>query len=437
MTNKNVATVYKAIERGDIAIPLQNILDENGEITVLSEVQAHGYFDIRFRKNQLHLTAGNYIGQIPLNDSVIIDVRPKVPIKNLVNLIGKSGHDVKLFDFYTRTYAGLERPPKNIFEFLCRCLSLELRWIVKEGVYREYVQFEQSTSMLKGRLLFERTIRNRWSKGQTHLLEVSFFQLTLDTPLNRLIKYTLWYCLRHMQAVGGFDNRLLRELSLFYGMFTTVTLDKSRTFVEPVLLILAEERLPIIRHYYQNIEKVCLAIIENVGMDMMRQGRDYEAASFIINMADVFEGYVLYIAKRAALEYGHSIRVLDGNAEGKRYLFRDSKRFEAKPDITFEHGTSVLLVLDSKYKNKLVESDRYQIIAHALAYNANIAIHVLPGTALSAGLEYIGTVGNRAPIKLYSYRLDIESETLDRAEEAFCKLIAGILADRDSVGAAA
>ena len=427
------ATVYKAIERGDIAIPLQNIIDENGEVTVLPEVTAHGYFDIRFRKNQLHLTAGHYIGQIPLNESVIIDVRPKVPIRNLVNLVGKSGRDITLLDFYMRTYAGLENPPENIFEFLCRCLSIELRWIVKQGVYREYVRFEESATMPRGRLLFGSTIGKRWSKGEVYKLDVSYFQFTPDTHHNRLIKYTLWYCLHHMQALGGFNNNLLRELSLYHAMFAPVTLDRSRSFVEPILLKLAKEKLPVIRHYYEKIERVCLAIIENVGMDLMAQGRDYETASFIMNLADVFEGYVFYIAKRAALEYDRSVRVLDGNAEGKRYLFRDSKRFEAKPDVTFERGTVVLLVLDSKYKNKLGESDRYQIISHALAYNANVAIHVLPGTALSAGLEYVGTVGNKAPIKLYAYRLDIESITLDQAEKAFCTSIAEILAGQGSV----
>ena len=437
MANKVAATVYKAIERGELAIPLQNIVDENGEVTVLSDVQAHGYFDITFRKNQLHLTAGHFIGQIPLNDNVIIDVRPKVPIRNLVNLVGKSGRDIKLLDFYTRTYAGLKNPPENIFEFLCRCLSMELRWIVKEGVYREYVRLEESTTMPRGRLLFGRTIGRRWSKGEAYKLDVSYFQLTPDTPHNRLIKYTLWYCLHHVQALGGFDNKLLRELSMYHAMFAPVALDRSRSFVEPIMLTLAKEKLPVIRHYYENIERVCLAIIENVGMDLMCQGRDYETASFIMNLADVFEGYVFYIAKRAALEYDRSVRVLDGNAEGKRFLFRDSTRYEAKPDVTFERGSVVLLVLDSKYKEKLGESDRYQIISHALAYNANVAIHVLPGTALSAGLEYVGTVGNKASIKLYAYRLDIESEALDQAEKAFCASIAEILSDQDGVSTAA
>ena len=431
------AIVYSAIEREDIAIPLSELLDENGQVAVLPKVRARGYFDIRFRNNQLRLTAGHHVGQIPITAKVIIDVQPKVPIRNLVEIVGKSGRDVKLLDFYRRTYANLENPPQNLFEFLCRCLCLELRWIVKEGLYREYIQTQEATTVPRGRLQFGHPIAKRWCRGETSKLDVSYFVLTADTAHNRLIKYTLWYCLHHMKTVGGFSSLLMRELSQYYGMLASVTLDRSLSFLEQVSLELFENKLPFIRRYYDSIGRVCRTITENTGIDLMAQGADYETASFIINLADVFEDYVFYIAKRAALKYGRSIHAVEGNVEGKRYLFRDSTRFEAKPDVIFERDNSVLLILDAKYKNGLIEADRYQIISHALAYNTNVAIHVIPGTTSSTGLEYVGTIGKRAEIRMYLYRLDIESKDLEDAEDAFSTSIVAILAEQDSIISAA
>ena len=413
------AIVYEGVERQELEIPLKDIIGERGEVSIYPEIQAHGYFDIRFRKNQLRLTAGQYIGQIPLNENVIIDVKPKVPFGNLVHLVGKSGRRLSLLDFFTRTYANIKSQPANMFEFLCRCLSIELRWVIREGIYREYREFERGTSMPRGRPLFSRTIATRWSKGEFHRMDVSFFQLTNDTLHNRLIKYTIWYCLNHLHRVGSVDPDLTKELSKYWALFSSVHLDRSRSFLKPILETLSHTKIPVIRRYYENIEQICLVIIQNVGFDLIAKGADYETSSFVLDLADIFEAYVLALSKEVASKVDQSIRVLDGNTNGKGYLFSNTRRYEAKPDVIIQHEGRTIAILDAKYKTRIDESDRYQIIAHAVAFNTNIAIHVVPGSHSSKGLESVGTLGVAEPINVYKYNLDIESESMKFAENDF------------------
>lgn len=427
-----VTVTYTGIEHQELEIPISQVVNASGDFELYPEVQARKYFEIRFRRNQLVLTAGSFIGQIPINDRVIIDVKPKVPFGNLVAIVGSSGHQLQLLDFYRRTYAEHGKLPENIFSFLCNCLSVELRWITREGQFREYLRIDQTTSFPKGKPLFERSLTNHWCKGNYHRVEVSVFQFTTDTAYNRLIKYTLWYCLRHLVRLGSYDELLLRELSAYYKMFELVSLDRSRRFEDVAREALIAKKIPHIRSYYEGIMRTCLSVIANVGIDLVKKGGEYEASSFVVNLANVFESYIFNMCKKAMDNYDTSITVLDGNGDGMKPLFEDTLSYDAKPDVILSRGSKSLLILDAKYKKKTNESDRYQLISHAVSYGVSTAIHVVPGSKTSKGIEYVGTVGTEAPIAIYKYKFDLESEPLDEAEGEFFLEISKILMVVDS-----
>ena len=69
-------TVYVARERETTAIPLGAVL-RGGKVDILPAVRGRDYFDIRFQGDRLWITAGKYIGVVPLNDEVAIRVEPK------------------------------------------------------------------------------------------------------------------------------------------------------------------------------------------------------------------------------------------------------------------------------------------------------------------------------------------------------------------------
>lgn len=61
-----------------------------------------------------------------------------------------------------------------------------------------------------------------------------------------------------------------------------------------------------------------------------------------------------------------------------------------------------------KYKPKIKEQDRYQVISHAVALNAPLGIWISPAGEGNAGLEYIGALSTGT--KFYHYRFDVSSD---------------------------
>src|SRR5690242_18283698 len=88
-----MATVYKAKEREETSIPIDEVL-VNGRADIFPELQSKLLFDIRFRTDKLILTAGKYIGLIHLNERIAIDVEPKISTNNLVEILSKTDGDV-------------------------------------------------------------------------------------------------------------------------------------------------------------------------------------------------------------------------------------------------------------------------------------------------------------------------------------------------------
>lgn len=91
--------VIEAIERQPVTIPIKEVMGDDGLFSFVPEVKEKGYFDIDYRKNELVIIAGNYIGQVPLTEDIVIHVTPKVPIANLARIIGIASQPIRCLDF--------------------------------------------------------------------------------------------------------------------------------------------------------------------------------------------------------------------------------------------------------------------------------------------------------------------------------------------------
>src|SRR5260370_38615212 len=85
-----MATLFEAREREETAIPITEVL-KDGEIDIFPEVQNQKYLEIRCRGRRLIITAGKYVGFIPVNERTIIYVQPKIPTTNLIHLLAVAG----------------------------------------------------------------------------------------------------------------------------------------------------------------------------------------------------------------------------------------------------------------------------------------------------------------------------------------------------------
>ena len=411
---------FSAIERRPTSIPIQYILSDNGSPNIFPEVMSKGYFDIDFRRDELVLVAGKYIGLIPINDKVAINVQPKVGITSLVNIISKSREYIDSLHFFERYYQETSASSPTIFEFFANCLNIELRKLEREGVYKQYLSREENFSSPKGRIDIGKTITRNWSKGLFNKAHCIYHEFTSDNHFNRMIKYTIWYCLNHLSRIGSVNIHLIKDLSYYYNYFDSIPIDKNRSFLPAVISDIHLNKLPVLRFYYENICKICRCIIEDIGIMLKSTGEDIKMLSFIVNMENIFEKYLLNLLRDSVTELGPNTYVLDGNKEGKSYLFNDSKKYEAKPDILLKREHDIKLIVDAKYKVKSSEADRYQVISHALSFGAPIAVLIMPLSNKSTpGLSKIGTIGKSYSIELYEYYIDLENVDLSSVEDQY------------------
>jgi len=151
--------------------------------------------------------------------------------------------------------------------------------------------------------------------------------------------------------------------------------------------------------------------------------KGHEMPSFLFSLDGIFESYVRNTFKFILRE--QSVLVLDGNLS--RYqcpLFLDNRRFPTKPDLIFRKGMDVLGIGEVKYKPRIGEEDRYQLISHVVAHGAPVGVWISPAIDGYVGLEYIGSISTGA--RFYHYRLNI-ADDLDTARLDMVNKVASLL----------
>lgn len=407
--------IYECQERRAVEdLPLSQVLSSNGVLDILPS--SKGYFDIDYRGSRLILVAGRYVGLIPINSRVLIDVKPKMPIQNLLHLVDIAGEELGALNFFERGYPEKPTFDQSVLDLLIKTLLKQLRLVEQEGLYKVYRR-DSKTGPYHPKINFARTVQTHWSRGNFTRTTFDVFEYSRDNCLNRLVKYTLWYAGKFLQLKGASGDRT-KTLTSFYDLFERVPLDISLSFLRDAQRMLKNHEIPALRAYYNDIVRTCLLIVGNRSVSLDLIGNDVSLLSFVLNLEDVFEKYVRNLLRLSAPQLRPELRILNGN-DVCSYLFRDSKSIRIKPDIIIQKEREMLIVSDVKYKPKLSETDRYQIITHALSMSASKAVLIVPSfLGGPSGLIRRGRVGRDPGIELFEYHLRVD-DALEVHEKAF------------------
>ena len=176
--------IVDAVERQPFSLPISEVMGPDGNLSFLTHIRDKGYFDIDFRRSELRLVAGKYIGQIPLTSEITIHVRPKVPIANLARMVGIANEPIRCLDFFRRTYELTGAVSQTLLEAIGRSLVASLRELDAEGVYREYLQKSNTISGLRGRIDISKYIRSSLARSVSTQIPCTYFELSADTIFN-------------------------------------------------------------------------------------------------------------------------------------------------------------------------------------------------------------------------------------------------------------
>jgi 5-methylcytosine-specific restriction enzyme subunit McrC len=392
----------------------------DGRIELNSEAQKKGGISLRWVDRELHLQAGGVIGVIPLNDDVIIEVRTRVPVARVEEIVRRSGSTTFVSLSADRGFVSSDQESLVVEDLIADRFRAVLEELSFEGIYKTYERKTERGTSPVGRILPGPTLLSLRTSTRPEAYFEHFVR-TVDNDINRVLLVAGHVVMESLSNQRG----PLRALASRLEMFDTVrrvpadwpwkigTLPANR----PVLM--------------QAVELARLILLRR-GVRFFGEG-SVRLPSFLINMEDVFEDYVRAVLRSSP--FLHSLDVLDGNDKPPRgaasEIFETAGSLgnhETKPDLVFRHEGGLICVGDVKYKPCLKQPDRNnleQVLVYGLAYGAPKTLLVYPcAEGQETSVQFLGTVRG---IDCFKATMQLMNENLDEEEAHFCELVGGLL----------
>lgn len=309
-----------------------------------------------WRGSGWQLRADHYVGTLVLDD-LHITILPKTPVTNL---------------FYMLTYAyqlpqfrkeeTLVTIGDDIFEFIVRIFLNQTQMLLRQGIYRSYVEQDDAQPYLRGRLLLADHLRH-------HTVHVGRLvqrtnEHTSDVQENQILKYTLWL----LTQLDYRQPTLVGMLRRAYTMFGEVShVVSTAADCRRIHFTRLNER------YHPPIQLAAL-LLRHLSLE---SGRGHERFfSYLFDMNLLFEQFVgRYLQE--AFHYHPTISIA---LQEKIWL--DAERQETGiPDIVMKQNDQTLCVLDTKYKQfngSPDPRDRDQMWVYSQRLRAKAGILIYP-----------------------------------------------------------
>jgi 5-methylcytosine-specific restriction enzyme subunit McrC len=429
--------VVECAEYDSIEIDTELWLGEGHQTIFNSEIDGRDILRANFRKGVLKLHATSYVGVIPLNDRVVVRVRPRVPLANLTRMVVDTGHNLLALSAF-REYSGRGTADDWAMDIYADALLDYVDELLGQGLLREYVRHDDEGHFPHGRLEFGATIQRFAAKGIPNKAFYSWHERTVDTPANRCIKAAMEEIHAHLmkaraQPRKGDRGRLARLGGQFLA-FTEVTDDPDYRFLND-RQVLGLAPLPDPRAYYRPVIDLAVLILRGVGIALELGGADVQLGSLLIDTNKLFENFVRVSLAKHAARNGWPVEVVDGNTkEGRVDLYDVPDPLpspfgeplsavasidpgKAQPDVVVK-ALDDSFPLIAEVKNTIHGAstegetlpDRKEVeqaVTYALRYDLSLTLLIHPWIKGAKGLIYVGRVRS---VDVYDYRLDLSSD---------------------------
>lgn len=294
------------------------------------------------------LTPGAVVGVVETDD-LTVEIRPKLPIDRLLFLLSyafdpKHWH-LTPFDLEER---------ESLVEALIPGFVFQVRRALRRGVVQGYRQRDEALWGVKGRISFDRQLRQRY--GIAPPVEVTYDDFTEDILPNQLLKAAVTRLLR-IRLQHENNRNELRHLLRGLAPVGAVEFDP-RNVPEVTYTRLNE-------HYRPAVELARL-ILRSTSFELGRGG--VSARSFLVDMNVVFEDFVV-VALRESLGLPES--EFPQGVRGRQLFLDADQTVRLKPDLSWWVGGDPVFVGDAKYKkleaDEFKHADLYQLLAYTTA----------------------------------------------------------------------
>lgn len=413
--------IIKAREHDTVPIS-DELIFTNGRLNLFPDLLGERLFKISLRQSEVAIQPAGFIGFIPLNSAVALEIAPRIPIANVEYLLAKSGLTPAVTLPYVRAFGETSEAAAPFLMLLAMRFDGLLRELRYEGLFKSYAPRQHVGPNPSGRLFpLASALRTRAS-GQA-LAVFDRFERTLDNPINQLLLTAGRRLLGSPLFAGGTTNaKLARSIHDGLVPFASVTSPSE-------VRVPDESTMPANRPFLRQLVSVAAVILRGQGVRLRGEGR-LRLPTFLIKMDEVFEAYIRR-TMQASDELAH-LTVLDGNLKppvgAEKLLFSNAGPLgnrEMSPDIVLAQANKTLCVIEIKYKPCPKQPDREhleQLLTYALAYNVQRAALLYPATDKQAtALTKLGDVNG---VECYKITVDLSAIDLRASEEELCRLVA-------------
>lgn len=197
-------------------------------------------------------------------------------IRNIYYMLSYAFQELRKNNYEDIAKEDFERVQDLFAEILYRGVSYQL----KQGLYREYVEKQDTLPVLKGKLDIKGTIRNRVQRK--NVLSCEYDELSVNNTFNQIIKTTANVLLREKSVAHKRKVQLKGILPFFDGV------DE----LDPFLIRWDVLRYQKNNQTYRMLMNICYFILD--GMLMTTESGNYRMATFSDeHMNRLFEKFVL------------------------------------------------------------------------------------------------------------------------------------------------
>lgn len=417
MTNDGspVHTVVRLASRSSLELDISAFYHDN-EFSLFPHVEERGFVFLNFRKGKVMLSAGAFVGLIPLTPTLSVEIVPKLPVTNLGRIFETARGSLGQLRNVDRAYA-VTSAGEGVLEFVISNLIDAVQDIQNEGYSKQYTRRSHQFSHPKGRLLHRETLNNCARRGKIHSVIAESFVQTADTLANRIIKAALKRALLLIRADTAPSTKLLSETARIFMTMPDEIADLKDTDYFPNDDLVSIEKS--IEGRYKRCISLAVMLLGGRGISLDHSGDDQSLSSYILNLEEIFEAYLRRSLQPRMLP---GFGALDGNREARKPLYTGNMQGPfAQPDMVVLEAGSPKAIAEVKYKTKLDRADINQAVTYAVAYGVEqtILVHAAPKPGKS-GPYVIGHVGN---VEVSGFAFDLSSDELEREEQSLANYL--------------
>lgn len=395
----------------------------------------------------------NWVGSLAVGN-VCIDVVPKIDtdangssfesaMENLLHMVNGAG----LVPFNNTDISWLAKSESPLVTAFLELYIEHLRkeWI--QGPIRRYVVQEENRFFIKGKILFNRHLReNAFHKERFFTASDEF---TEDNPISRLLKAALVVCSKHRMR-----TRALTQAKTLLGMFENV----SDVWDVPVFAENASNDRTVVRFKY--LINLAKSILDRVSP--WRKTSPVPVYSMMFDMNEVFEKFITEELRKALSDSAYRIEAQSSGLHlaVKKVSTSDGNKevFWLRPDIkVFNNSASPEMpcsIIDTKWKLPVVaptprpkkirsfntepisQQDMYQMYAYSQRYGCPVMLiypyhsklFVRSESPIAGLAEYRCDAHNGHSYIIKAYTIDIRLDLGDpgkraRLRQSLCSII--------------